>query len=83
MPAQLILTVTPDGHILVSLRADDGTLTPPRAIAVDQDLAAPCFRGHHAGDRSAEARDDRIPTIGRARDGEPAIADVIDGEQGR
>ena len=36
-PAQLILTITPDGQMLVSARTADGTQSPPRGISVGQD----------------------------------------------
>ena len=41
--AQLILTITPDGQMLVSARAADGTLTPSRKIAVDRDWRLGAF----------------------------------------
>ena len=36
-PAQLILTIMPDGRLLVSARSADGAVSPPRTIAIDQD----------------------------------------------
>ena len=33
----LILTITPDGRLFVSLRQADGAQSPPRTVAVDQD----------------------------------------------
>ena len=73
-PAQLILTITPDGQMLVSARTADGTQTPPRAIAIDQDNRLGAF----VADMQALARRQlatiESPTIGRTGDGDPAIA---------
>ncbi len=80
--AQLILTIMPDGSMQVSLRRADGTQSPPRAVAVDQDGRLGAFvtemqalaRQHLASVESPAMRHAARP------DGEPSIADAADGE---
>jgi hypothetical protein len=83
--AQIILTITPDGTLFVSLRHANGTQSPLRAIPVDQDRRLGVF----VADMQALARQ-KLAAIESAgvrpaarRDGEPAIADTVDGKQVR
>ena len=81
-PAQLVLTITPDGHMLVSVRAADGTQSPPQRLSVDLDYRLAAFvanmqalaRQHLASVESPAMRHAARP------DGEPSIADAADGE---
>jgi len=82
---QLILTFTPSGTMLVSLRdANDAALVPPRPIPVNLDYRLAAF----AADMQALARL-KLTSIesaaqARAGDGDPAIAvDAVHGEHGR
>jgi hypothetical protein len=82
-PAQLVLTIMPDGSMLVSLRYADGTQAPARTIAVDLDWRLAAFvasaqafaRQHLAAVKSPSVRPTARP------DGDPTIADAADGEQ--
>jgi hypothetical protein len=84
----MILTIAPDRGgktaMWVSLRAADGTQAPPQAVAVDQDYRLASFVAAMQAIARQQLTPIESPTIGRAGDGNPAIAcDATHGEQGR
>ena len=84
-PAQLILTVAPDGRtIFVSARGADGRQSPSRAIAVDQDGRLGAFVANvRAIAQQHLASVESSMRLAVRRDGDPAIADAAHGEHGR
>lgn len=84
--AQLILTIMPDGTMLVSLRQAGGAQSPARAVAVDQDGRLGAFVAEMqtlARQQLAALESPGVRAAARP-DGDPAIAiDAADGEQVR
>ena len=70
--------------MLVSLRAADGTQSPPRTISVDQDGRLGAFVAAVQAIAGQQLAPIKSSAIGRTGDGDPAIAvDAVHGEHGR